>query len=142
MNKKKGFTLIELLVVVAIIGLLATLSVIAFNTARSKARDTKRVGDVKQIQTALALYYTDNNSYPATADFVTGGSIGTGTTIYMSKIPAAPTPSNDGSCPSGVSDYTYNSASANAYTLTFCLGGNTGDLGAGPATATPGSIKQ
>ena len=120
MTQKKGFTLIELLVVVAIIGLLATLSVIAFNTARSKARDTKRVGDVKQIQTALALYYTDNNGYPATADFVTGGAIGTGTTIYMNKIPAAPLPSNDGSCPAGVSDYTYTSANSNTYTLTFC----------------------
>lgn len=141
MTQKKGFTLIELLVVVAIIGLLATLSVIAFNSTRAKARDTKRVGDIKQIQTALAMYYTDNGGYPANADFVTGSAIASGSAMYMSKIPAAPIPSNDGSCPSGVTEYVYNSANTNTYTLTYCLGGNTGDLGSGPATATPGSIK-
>lgn len=142
MMKKKGFTLIELLVVVAIIGLLATLAVVALNTARAKARDSKRVSDVKQIQTALALYFTDNSSYPTTANFVTGGAIGTSSVIYMSKIPAAPSPSNDGSCPAGITDYVYSSDGTNTYTLSYCLGSNTGDLGAGYGTATPGTIKQ
>ncbi len=61
---KKGFTLIELLVVIAIIGLLSTLAVVALNNARSKARDAKRVADVKNIQTALELYYTEASTYP------------------------------------------------------------------------------
>lgn len=142
MTQKKGFTLIELLVVVAIIGLLATLSVVAFNTSRAKARDTKRVGDVKQIQTALAMYYADNNGYPATADFVTGQAIASGSVMYMNKIPTPPLPSNDGSCPVGITDYVYNSANSNTYTITYCLGSVTGDLSGGYATATPGAIKQ
>ncbi len=62
----KGFTLIELLVVIAIIGLLASVVLVALNGARKKARITKRVADLKQIQTALELYYNDNNQYPAT----------------------------------------------------------------------------
>ena len=62
--KKKGFTLIELLVVIAIIGLLSTLAVIALNNARQKSRDAKRVADVKQLQTALEMYYNQYNSYP------------------------------------------------------------------------------
>jgi prepilin-type N-terminal cleavage/methylation domain-containing protein len=142
MNQKKGFTLIELLVVVAIIGLLATLSVVAFNTARAKARDTKRVGDIKQIQTALALYYADNNGYPLTSEIVVGSAIGTNSIIYMNKVPAPPLPSNDGVCPSGATSYVYDSANTNTYTLTYCLGSNTGDLVGGQATATPGTIKQ
>jgi len=142
MNKRRGFTLIELLVVIAIIGLLATMSVIAFNTARAKARDTRRISDIKQVQTALALYYTDNSGYPATSDVVAGQPIATGSIVYMAKMPAAPLPSNDGSCPIGVSDYTYNSANSNTYTLTYCLGATTGDVSAGPATATAGTIKQ
>ena len=67
MKNKKGFTLIELLVVIAIIGLLSTLSVLALNSARARSRDAKRIADVKQIQTALEMYYNENNTYPAAA---------------------------------------------------------------------------
>lgn len=141
MNQKKGFTLIELLVVVAIIGLLATMSVVAFNMARSKTRDTRRVSDVKQIQTALAMYYADNNGYPATGDFVSGSSLSKGSTTYMERIPVPPLPSNDGSCAVGITDYIYSSANTNTYAISYCLGGTTGDLAPGYATATPGSIK-
>jgi len=59
----KGFTLIELLVVIAIIGLLATMAVVSFGNAQSKARDSKRIADVKQIMKALDLYYDENGSY-------------------------------------------------------------------------------
>tara|TARA_B100000508_G_scaffold60333_1_gene46974 strand:+ start:37902 stop:38366 length:465 start_codon:yes stop_codon:yes gene_type:complete len=61
---KKGFTLIELLVVVAIIGMLSSVVLASLNTARGNARDTRRQSDLKQIQTALELYYNVNNAYP------------------------------------------------------------------------------
>lgn len=61
---KKGFTLIELLIVVAIIGLLATLAIISLTSAQSKARDTKRISDIKSLQSAVEMYYNDNNAYP------------------------------------------------------------------------------
>ena len=61
---KRGFTLIELLVVVAIIGLLATLSILAFNSARAKARDALRMASIKQIDSAIEMYINDNNHPP------------------------------------------------------------------------------
>ncbi len=67
--KSQGFTLIELLVVIAIIGLLANLAIASLNNARKKARDAKRIADIRQIRTALELYYDKHNTWPArTAD--------------------------------------------------------------------------
>lgn len=59
-QNRKGFTLIELLVVIAIIGLLSTLAIVALGNAQTRARDAKRLADVKQIQTALALYFNES----------------------------------------------------------------------------------
>jgi prepilin-type N-terminal cleavage/methylation domain-containing protein len=63
-RKQKGFTLIELLVVIAIIGLLSTLAVFSLSAARSKARDTKRLSDIRNIQSALELYASEHGVYP------------------------------------------------------------------------------
>jgi len=62
--KQRGFTLIELLVVVAIIGMLSSVVLSSLNTARAGARDARRAADIKQIQTALELYFNTNGSYP------------------------------------------------------------------------------
>ncbi|MFH0956137.1 MAG: type II secretion system protein [Candidatus Falkowbacteria bacterium] len=139
MKKQRGFTLIELLVVIAIIGLLSTLAVVALNNARMKSRDAKRVSDIKQIQTAVELYYNDANAYPAT---VTSGSpIIYDTVTYMAEVPTNPSPENDGTC---VDDnaYTYTMTDLGAsYTLQYCLGGTTGGVDPGTNTAYPGGIK-
>lgn len=61
----RGFTLIELLVVIAIIGILATIVLVSLGTARRRARDTRRIGDLRQVVLALELYREDNTGYPA-----------------------------------------------------------------------------
>jgi len=67
MRERQGFTLIELLVVIAIIGLLATMAVVSFSGARVKARDAKRISDMKQIYNAIELYNDENGHYPIVA---------------------------------------------------------------------------
>jgi prepilin-type N-terminal cleavage/methylation domain-containing protein len=62
--KSKGFTLIELLVVVAIIGILATVVLSSLGSARTRARDARRVSEMKNLETALEMYYLDYNQYP------------------------------------------------------------------------------
>ncbi len=63
-NSRRGFTLIELLVVIAIIGILSSVVLASLNSARKKSRDARRIADLKQIQLALEMYYSDNNTYP------------------------------------------------------------------------------
>lgn len=64
-RSERGFTLIELLVVIAIIAILAALILAALNAAQKGSRDSRRQSDVNQYKTALANYYSDNNSYPS-----------------------------------------------------------------------------
>ncbi|MBN1585053.1 type II secretion system protein [Candidatus Uhrbacteria bacterium] len=150
-SNKKGFTLIELLVVIAIIGLLSTLAVVALNSARQKSRDSKRVADVKQVQTALELYFSDENSYPTEATAIVLGSAtasslssdgfaGTATgSTYMGLVPSAPTP-EDGDCDATNNPYSYVSADGSTYEITFCIGGSVGDLSGGDVKADPTGI--
>lgn len=137
MNTKssKGFTLIELLVVIAIIGILSTLAIIALSSARQKARDSKRVADLKQVSNALELYYSDNNDYPAI--ITTGQPIAFGSTTYMSAVPSNPVPRADNNCLNN--DYTYSYVTG-SYAFGTCLGSGTGSLGAGAAWASPQGV--
>lgn len=158
----RGFTLIELLVVIAIIGLLSTLAVVSLNNARQKSRDAKRVSDIKQVQTALELYYADQNGYPVKGN--PGGNLGSdaamkcldedgfvaacdaGGTTYMGQVPQNPTPALAGSA-----NYVYKSndgagadcavAPCQGYTVDFGLEGSTGGLAAGTHVATPNGIQ-
>lgn len=138
MRKQRGFTLIELLVVIAIIGLLSTLAVVALNNARAKSRDARRISDVKQIQTALELYFNDANSYPE--GVTAGNTIAFGGVTYMNSVPTNPTPNNDGTCPAAT-NYSYAlQGSGASYTIQYCIGSASGSLGAGTHTATPAGI--
>ena len=54
-----------MLVVVAIIGLLSSTVLVGLGNARSRARDARRIVDLRQIQTGLENYYVENNQiYP------------------------------------------------------------------------------
>ena len=90
-----GFTLIELLVVISIIGILSSFAVISLNTARIKARDALRKGDMAQLRTALYIYYDDNLVYPncgawdeAGADYgaTVGNNDGDGSWCYINIL--------------------------------------------------------
>ena len=94
-----GFTLIELLVVIAIIGILATIVLVSLNNARQKARDVKRVGDMRQLQLALEGYYDDILAYPGGDGVATtcSGVAAELTPLVPTYISALPTDPGGGS---------------------------------------------
>jgi len=93
---QKGFTLIELLVVISIIGLLASVVLVSLNSARLKARDAKRIADLRQLATAMELYVNDNGQYPTVTGsasvgaFVASWATSTLSSAYVSKMPNDP----------------------------------------------------
>lgn len=144
---KRGFTLIELLIVISIIGILSSVVLVSLNSARAKSRDARRFADVRQIQTALELFYNDNTNYPDDAGvgaLMTDGVPPFNT--YINFWPTAPGPA-DGACSTAQNDYTYqgrnvadtadDATNPASYQISFCLGASIGNYNAGVKVARP-----
>jgi type IV pilus assembly protein PilA len=79
-KSQSGFSLVELMVVVAIIGVLATISVPKVQGYLSKAKKTEAQNNLGMLYTGEMNYFTDNNVYTVamaganSIDFPFGGT--------------------------------------------------------------------
>ncbi|HEX7484380.1 MAG TPA: type II secretion system protein [Candidatus Saccharimonadales bacterium] len=84
--KQKGFTLVELLVVIAVIGILATISLVSYRGVQAKARDTERKTEVQAIADAIKLYRLKNGNDIDTGSGCGGNGSGTGWFAYETGV--------------------------------------------------------
>lgn len=66
-NKKPGFTIVELLIVIVVIGILAAISIVAYNGIQERSQFTTYKSELKNLNTAINLYYAEQGHYPITA---------------------------------------------------------------------------
>jgi len=60
----KGFTIVELLIVIVVIGILATITIVAFNGITSKAQETSVKHDMRNIAKQVEVFRTEDGRYP------------------------------------------------------------------------------
>ncbi len=92
---KAGFTLIELMIVIIILGLLATTIMPRILNRPEQARRTKAQIDVRNIESALALFKTDTGRFPTTSEGLEAlvkdpGIKGYNSDGYFDKVPLDP----------------------------------------------------
>lgn len=70
LGKQTGFTLIEFLIVIAMVGIMSAVAVASIKPQKffNAGNDARRKNDLKQLQNALASYYTDKGDYPPAAN--------------------------------------------------------------------------
>lgn len=144
-KNSKGFTLIELLVVIAIIGILASVVLVSLNTARQKARDARRIADMRTIQLALTLYYDAHNAYPVLAAPAALSTLAAADMtevkgyVQGGKLPCDPSVATAG-CVTGGEGYVYFSAAASGkYHIGAALENNNHPQLANDADSNPGA---
>lgn len=68
-----GFTIVELLVVIAVIGILAAITLVSYSGITNRATIASIQSDLSNASTALRMDQTTNDSFPATLVLANGG---------------------------------------------------------------------
>lgn len=83
LKQQKGFTIVELLIVIVVIGILAAITIVAFNGIQNRAKSTKAQGVASEVQKKAEAYNADQGRYPLSESEFTGeiASLGANTNI-------------------------------------------------------------
>lgn len=66
-----GFTIVELIIVIVVIGILASISIVAYIGVQDQARDAKRTSTIDSYEKLIRIHMARYNSYPRIGDLAT-----------------------------------------------------------------------
>lgn len=66
MKKQTGFTIVELLIVIVVIGILAAITVVAYNGVQMRAKNAHTQSALSGVARKIEVYYAENGNYPST----------------------------------------------------------------------------
>ena len=65
-RRKQGFTIVELLIVIVVIGILASITIVAFNGIQNRARNAETQSAMNGLAKKIEIYNAQQGSYPST----------------------------------------------------------------------------
>jgi len=118
-----GFTIVELLIVIVVIGILAAITIVAYNGIQTRGKTSAALSNATATAKKTELYNTEVGNYPLSLAALTGAS--SSETYYMTGIVNSGTLSNN-SAANAIGHYVCGSgspASAAAITSSNVTGG-------------------
>lgn len=114
-----GFTILEVLITIVVIGILSTLTFVAYNGIQQRSRDATRESDIALIKIAIEKYYAENSQYPSVCaggddSDCSANNLANDLEAYLPEIPEDPQYANN---PNAEYRYIRGGASGNAYAL-------------------------
>lgn len=88
--KKAGFTIVELIVVIVVIGILAGISIVAYNGIQNRAREASLASTLQSANKLITIYYARNNTYPPTVADIGLSDTGGATILYTANNDTSP----------------------------------------------------